>query len=223
VATFDILPTDEIFGMVLTQFPEVEAFTPKFERLNYGSMFIVMNMGTMLLVFICYILLYAIYPCTRLVGRHSPRAARLEQSLKKMLFWNHVIVFLQEGFLEILISGVINCIYMTSAEDPWGNWNLVFTNSVTIFLIAICALLIALSFYLWPKHDELKQKKYRERFGSIYGMVDTKRSKWSMLFPVLFFLRRIIFVVAVVALIDYPTFQIYLFLFPTLVVMITLG
>ena len=69
VATFDILPTDDWFPLVLTELPEVEPYTDKFDRLNYGSVFTIMNMGTMLIIFIYYSILYFSYPIVKLLSK----------------------------------------------------------------------------------------------------------------------------------------------------------
>ena len=60
VATFDILPTDDIFPYIFPNLPERDALSPKFERLEYGSMYSIMNMGTLLLIFFCYLIMFAL-------------------------------------------------------------------------------------------------------------------------------------------------------------------
>ena len=97
VATFDILPTDDLFPEIFTQLPEEDAYTDKFDRLNYGSVFCIMNLGTMLVIFLTYLLLYLIYALVTFVGKAlccKKRANRLRSYLSAMLFWNHAIVFL---------------------------------------------------------------------------------------------------------------------------------
>ena len=141
-----------------------------------------------------------------------------------MLFWNHGIVFLQEGFLEVMISAGVNYNYMMKQEDAWANSNIVFNNIVTIFLtIATGLLIMFIAFYLWPRISDLKKKIYKKRFGSAYDMINTKKSKYAMLDPLFFFARRTLLVIAVVAMVDYPTFQIMFFIFPTMVQMVNLG
>ena len=224
VATFDILPTDDWFPLVLTQLPEEDAYTDKFDRMDYGSPFTVMNMGTMFLIFLYYVMLYTIYPCFDSCGRHIKCSKKCAKTLRKMLFWNHAIVFLQEGLLEILLVTAINFIYIHEAEAPWDNWNLVLNNVVSIVLtVGIAILFLTIVFYLWPKGTLIRRKKYRRRYGSVYSMIKVKRSNYAMLYPIFFFLRRILLVFAVVFMLDYPTFQIFLFIFPTLLVMIHIG
>ena len=94
VATFDILPTDDFFPDIWPELPEVDAFTDKFDRLNYGSIFCIMNMGTMLLIFLYYMVLYIFYAIFTILRHVSKRAKKWRKKLKAMLFWNHAIVFL---------------------------------------------------------------------------------------------------------------------------------
>ena len=63
-----------------------------------------------------------------------------------------------------------------------------------------------------------------DRFGPIYEMIDLKHKSISaLLWPVFFIGRRIIFAAGVLFVKEYPLFQIYLFLFPTLCVLMMVG
>ena len=227
VATFDILPTDELFPLIFPNFPDIDAYTPKFDRLGYGSMFIVMNMGTMLVVFFYYLALYLIVlPCSRLAARFgSKRGTKTEKKLKKVLFWDHAIIFLQEGFMEICISALLNFLFIADNQDAWSSGDLVVSNLLAIFLtISMITLILVIAFYLWPNFSRLREKPIKKKYGSTYSMIDTKaKGSWTMLFPLIFFGRRIIFVVAVVTMLSYPAFQILFFMIPTLGFMIHLG
>ena len=94
VATFDILPTDDIFPSVFQDLPEDDAYSDKFERLNIGSKFLIMNMGTMLLIFLLYCLLFLIYPCLFKLRKHLKCTKKAHYKLKKILFWSHPILFI---------------------------------------------------------------------------------------------------------------------------------
>lgn len=65
VATFDILPTDDIYPSFFPDLPEDNPFTEKFDRMNIGSRFLIMNMGTVLLIFAFYVILFLMYPFCR--------------------------------------------------------------------------------------------------------------------------------------------------------------
>ena len=152
VATFDILPTDDMYSEVFTGLPEdVDPYSEKFDRLDYGSPFTVMNMSTLFIIFLAYIILYLIYPITLLLGRFNIFCNKRAKCIEKMIFWNHAIVFLQEAFLEILISSILNFIYIRDAEAPWENWSLIFTNILSLFLTTALSVLVLFTILrLWP-------------------------------------------------------------------------
>ena len=96
VATFDILPTEDNFPKIFPMLPleDEEAYTENFERLSYGSNFVIMNLGTMFVVFTFYLALYMLYPILYVLGKWFKRPLRWRKKLDEMLYWNHLIVFL---------------------------------------------------------------------------------------------------------------------------------
>jgi len=112
VATFDILPTDDIFPTFFPSLPEDDAFSEKFDRLQIGSRYLVMNMGTMLMIFCFYLSLYFVYPCVKFCRNDAKCASKLTKKLKGMIFWNHSILFLQEGLFDILLAGAVNLFFL---------------------------------------------------------------------------------------------------------------
>ena len=56
-----------------------------------------------------------------------------------------------------------------------------------------------------------------------YEMLNLRHGHWGMLWPIFFMVRRVLFVVGVCALIEYPVYQVFLFLLPTLAVMAVLA
>ena len=51
VATFEILPIEDVYPLFMT-FPREGSFNDRFERLDYGSYYVVMNMGTLGIFFV---------------------------------------------------------------------------------------------------------------------------------------------------------------------------
>ena len=175
VATFDILPTDEIFPTFFPQLPEDNPFNDKFDRLGVGSSFLVMNMGTMLIIFTFYAILYALYPCFKFIKDEAKCAKKLEKSTRSMLFWNHTIIFLYEGYLDILLSGAVNLYFLREGTFTWDSWSLFITNVLSFFLVACCAfLLFFVLFYIWPRFDKLKSKKIKRKFQPAYEMLNLR-------------------------------------------------
>lgn len=84
-------------------------------------------------------------------------------------------------------------------------------------------LILFIAFYLWPRIGVLRKKEYKKKYGSAYAMITTKKSPKAMLFPLVFFTRRILLVIAVCTMLEYPAFQILFFLLPTIAQMVNLG
>jgi len=94
VGTFDFLPTDDFFPYLFPELPEDDPFNEKFDDMDIGSTYIVMNMGTMLIIFAFYCILYLIYPMVNFLKNDLKCASKLHHKIQPMLFWNHTIVFL---------------------------------------------------------------------------------------------------------------------------------
>ena len=167
VATFDVLPTDDIFPSFFSDLPEEDPFSEKFDRLNIGSRFLIMNMGTMLLIFIFYFALFLAYPFCRAL-RHDAKCARKNtKRIHEMLFWSHPILFLQEGYLDFLMAAAINMVFIKDGLG-WSEASLMFSNTLSIFMITACAFLFFfVAIYLWPRFELLKTKRFRKKFRPI--------------------------------------------------------
>ena len=151
VATFEILPTDDIFPVFFSKLPEDSALTDNFDRMNFGSRYLVMNLGTMFLILSGYLVLYLLYPIFNFLKNDSQCSAKMQRKLQAILFWNHAIIFLQEGYLDIVIGTSINLAILQEGQLQWSTWTVVFTNLLTIFLLVCCiALFLVTVGYLWP-------------------------------------------------------------------------
>lgn len=133
-----------------------------------------------------------------------------------MLFWSHPILFIQEGYLDILIVATINLIFIKDGLD-WNSPSLLITNILSFFMLLCCTFLFFfVLLYLWPRFDQLRLKNMKKKFHPVYEMLNLRHGKWTMLFPLTFMVRRILFVVAVCFMIDYTEMQIMLFMGPSM-------
>lgn len=129
------------------------------------------------------------------------------------MVYGFLIRFLLEVYVEILTSTVLN---MT--ELYWntpGDWFL------SLYSIFMTTLLIALPFWMvWFLHknqSQLDEDEFRAKYGSLYSSLRLKNSG-AMYYNFLFLLRRIVFALASVFLVEYPVFQIYILFAQSLVV-----
>lgn len=99
-------------------------------------------------------------------------------------------------------------------------------NHVVCIVLAIqmLALPTLILVYLCPNVKKLKKSRFIDKYGAIYDMIDLKhRNKSALLWPIFFLGRRSLFAIGVVVLKEHALFQIFLFIFPTLAVMIMVG
>lgn len=133
VATFDILPTDAFYPDMFPNLSEEEPFSDKFERLGYETQYIIMNMGTMFLVFSFNMILLAIYYPAKLLGLSYLRCRRLSRKIGKVMFFRWQLIFVQEAYLDLFISA---CINFQKLEGTWTSFDNLFNNVVAIVILA---------------------------------------------------------------------------------------
>ena len=61
IGTFDYLETDEIYPIFLPNIEESEPYSPKFDRLGLSHAYLVMNLGSLFIIFMINVVLYLIY------------------------------------------------------------------------------------------------------------------------------------------------------------------
>ena len=129
-------------------------------------------------------------------------------------------MFIQEAYLDLSLAVLIN---FFSFEG--NSFDDVFNNMLTVLIaIQLIGLPLFIFIYICPNYRNLKKSSFMDRYGSIYDMVDLRHYKRSALLWSIFFLgRRILFAIGAIFLVNYPTFQIHLFIFPTVAVLMMVG
>ena len=61
IGTFDYLDTDSIFPIFLPGIEESEPYSPKFDRVGLSHTYLVMNLGSLFIVFIINVIMYMVY------------------------------------------------------------------------------------------------------------------------------------------------------------------
>ena len=117
------------------------------------------------------------------------------------------------------------CINLHFYRGTWTTWDNNLNNSLTILiLIQLVALPVFLLSYLCPNYKQLSRSRLMNRFGAIYDMIDLNHKQVSSLLWCVFFIgRRVTFAIGVIFFIEFPFFQIVMFILPTLMVIIMVG
>ena len=118
-----------------------------------------MNMGPMLVILTFFLLLYLIYPLFYFIKKDSRCGSRVEAKLRPILFWNHIITFIYEGYFDMLIAGSINVLLLENGNFSmeWRTGSEICSNVLSFVILAICgALFFFVTFHLWPKFSQLR-------------------------------------------------------------------
>lgn len=102
VATYEILPTSDIFPLFMDM-PERGFLNEKFERLDYGSFYSTVILGSVFILFLWLLSLIPIYYLLRLCRLRFMWPERMIQYLHGFLFWKQFLVFTYASFIEIVI------------------------------------------------------------------------------------------------------------------------
>ena len=222
VATFELLPTDDIYeeSFDLPEEHEVEYLDePTKERLDagdYGSGFFIANMGTLFFVFVMMLTVPICVFMSRPCRSKSRWCFKKHNSTLAAIRGNLWIRYLMEACLDVSISGTINIIVLleTGKIDTSNTFEVI--NAVALFVIYAATLAFpigVLAFYA-RRYQNWGDKDFDSKYGAIFvGLRKDKRT--SLLYPFVFSLRRILLTIVIVVASSY----LYLQLLSQLVVM----
>ena len=95
---------------------------------------------------------------------------------------------------------------------------------LSILVVAICLFLTGFTTcYLWPKFNKLKTKAIKKKYHPVYEMINLRHGFYTMLWPIMFLVRRILFVIAVCGVYNVVAIQLLMFMLPTMAVMMILA
>ena len=116
----ELLPTQDIFDEYM-DFPDHGHFNEKFERLDYGSYYSIMLLGTVFLIMIWMFMLYFLCLLISMCRCCCLWPQNILRSLKKQLFCKQWVMFSYVTFLEIIIIVVSHAmiIYDDWFETRW--------------------------------------------------------------------------------------------------------
>lgn len=111
IATFDVMPSDEVFELTIDA-PEDEQEDEKFQDVDFESNYMILNMGTMFLMFIVLLIIPCILLCSRPCRSCSRWLNKKHGAMSESMKGNSWIRFVMEGSLDISICASLNYIYL---------------------------------------------------------------------------------------------------------------
>jgi len=204
IATFDVLPTDDINAYFFT-FHDGEPIAKNFEDFGYEKRNFIQNLGSIYYFFplvAIWLLLLVLLKLLALSGFSGPQKWYLW--LKNKLFWNFLLRLLIESYLELHLSSTINAANLYWSSNS-GDWLASLTTLPVAFVVN--AFPIWLFMFLRRNHERLSEEEFKARFGATYEGLVTE-SKTFIGHPLIFILRRMLFSFMVVLIRDLTFLQI---------------
>jgi len=106
-ATFDILYTDSWFPAFF-RFGDFESFNKKFEESNMETMNMIMNLGTLFIVFSVLIARYFLLAILKVIELCVPKLRRWTEAEKKKIFWGKLIEYIGPAYIELAFGTILN-------------------------------------------------------------------------------------------------------------------
>ena len=214
---FKLVPVNKmnkyIFGIDYSE-DDTEAYSDRFDELGYNSFDFITNVGLDYYYFYMYlagigllILIQIFRPC--ILSRKY--GMRFYQFLKNELIFSFLLRLLFVSYLPLGFSSFIQLSRPSSAHLC----SLVSTYIILALLLAYPVIILILI---------LKKNKDQDFFKAYGSLCEEIRfeHKLALLFNLLFLLRRVVFILTVTLLVDYPVLQLQVFMLMSLLMLIYL-
>ena len=220
IASFDFLPTDDIFDWFFV-FKSSEPVTEKFGALGYETNYFVKNMGTVFIVGVILAILLVVTLFLYVLNAifNLSVTEKVANRMYRMVCWNPILRFLIESYMLIALSCCINLTEFTFGDSGSRASSI----STVVGMILIIFLPFFVLYFMHKKFAELNNEEVKSRFGAIYEGLDLDKGRAVILVRLFFFFRRLMISLTVTYLMDYPVFQIMSMNFQVLAAIILYG
>ena len=113
LASFNLLPTDEFYHSYMVMSKDPGALNSNFEDQGYGSVYLLQNLGTLLVAILTIPIFVGLYYLMKPFTRCSTRIQKVHLKLKNYLFWSHQIQVIFESYSVICMCALINLKYVS--------------------------------------------------------------------------------------------------------------
>lgn len=225
VSTFDPLPIEAIWAVF--PFPQKAPYDDAFDAAGYNYIYAIENFGTGTVMIHAFIFMMAI--CGMLwCTKPSNKVYTPLFKLYRFLSFGAFLLLFYEGYLEMSISLFIGAFNM--------EWSAELGRSVlysNFFTLSICIIILLLPIFICVYYtlyvDALHEDEFSSRYGALYeGLKIEDREDQlynrtiTMLFPLFFVLRRLIFCFAAIFLAQWPALQLLVLFYVTTLMIIYL-
>lgn len=180
-------------------FPETEPFSLEFLAQGYDSTFMLPAMGFVFYILCIYLFVIVTHAILWLVEFKVKKMAAVRRFLSGLLYWGPLSRFFMESYMELSLLAFVNfeTLFWHSKLHALN-----FSNVLCLVFLATSFLLpIFMVAYVAYKVKHWEDDEFKKRNGTLLEGLSTKWSsrRRSVLFlPIMYFTRRMIFVLTVV-------------------------
>ena len=227
ICAFSFFPSDELYTFAF-DLPEGEPVSMNFDKVGYGTIFYVLNVGDLFLVALSF-------PVNILIANQMLKSKSIKyrtkgQEMLKSVYWEGPLGLIEESFLITCISALLGL---------WNYDKIDFMHWGELFSF-VCSLVMTLFVCIWPfaayyillKNIQKISKKApgTETYAHLWSELKIPRKnsnfyKFNTGKPAVFYqffslLRRLLLAISMVCLINKSLFAIFAINFTTLAAMI---
>jgi len=135
IANFEILPAGDILAEIF-EFSESPPYKENFENGGYETSNFAENLQTMFLVMMAIVAWLMLIMLIYLIQRRITKLEQFYKNRKKGLFWNFLLRFTIETYLDISISVILNWTYMY-----WETWSDLLIFAIVLFFTVVAVII----------------------------------------------------------------------------------
>jgi MFS family permease len=168
-------------------------------------------------VFVVFVILA--YIASKIFQKYSvgDKLKKMLINTRKKTFFNGMIRSFSISYIKLGVASSIQIMMMVNASQFIKEAERI--NSLVIFSFMWLSL-FAIYFFIWKNQDKLDEKEFKDKFGNLHAGIHLRRTRSNHYYFPNFLLRRLIFVLIPICLIDYPAQALQAWLFITVLYII---
>ena len=152
------------------------------------------NIGSLLLVLVYLIVLIIFYACTWMI-KHK-KFMHYRNKIVDGLFWNSVISFITEAYMQLTVSCIINLLSLS-----FTSYGTVISSLSSLLALIVCLGFPIFSFcFLSRNRDKLRESQFKEKFESLYEGLNHKHGHYIVLAEPFFGCARVLILISALIL-----------------------
>lgn len=201
--TFDLIDLSPHIRKIFDLYDD-EISNENLSNLGYSSNYFIINIGSLLIVMAYLIFLLILYACTWFIM--NEKFMHYRNKIVDGLFWNKLISFVTEAYMQLTISCLIN--FLSFKFTSVGT---AISSSAAVVAFIVCLGFPVFSYcFLYRNRQNLETCEFKEKFESLYEGLNYKLGHFIVLAEPAFGFARVLFLIgSLVLLQSHPYFQIF--------------